>query len=262
MERRFRVLNELIRREGKRGVLAIGYFSRIPIVMLDSNADDYQKSTRYLPLVGLVIAGLMIGVFQALYLVLPLQMSVLLTLIFSVTITGGLHEDGLADFSDGFFGPFSRQRTLAIMKDSRIGVFGVLSLVSIFALRYQSLAQIPVELLWGAFLAGETLSRGLVLPYLQALPYARSENTYAKSMSGGFLGWLEVLAGLSVGLVPLWVLVPDHRFFWFIFGHGLVGLFLGFWWKRRIGGYTGDCLGAAQQLQLVTFLLIYLAVAC
>lgn len=204
------------------------------------------------------IAGLVCGVlYAALYETLLIAgfshlMSVVLVVAFSVVFTGGLHEDGLADCADGFFGGYERERKLAIMKDSFIGTYGVLALI--FAVLLKVSAMLVMDepaILLPALVAAEVISRGVLPLMMFLLPNAREGGLAA---AAGKPTRTQVLVSLKLSLIPALLLLWQN--IWL----AAVAVFVAFVVVRylamkHIGGYTGDVLGLLQQLSVIAILL-------
>ncbi len=232
---------------------AFVFFTRLPFWRLaEIPAHYFRNVVVFWPLTGWVTAGVMVAVLYGSSLLFPVHLSLLVAMISRLLLTGCLHEDGLADFFDGFGGGREREQVLSIMKDSHTGSYGVIGLIFYFALFYFSLSGLPVEVIGGAILAGDPFSKGITAQMINLLPYARKENqsknktiysrmkTGKKIMCAAFalvpLGWLA-------GFEYLWATVlPVLLFLWLI-------LFI----KQRIQGYTGDCCGAVFLLCEVSF---------
>jgi adenosylcobinamide-GDP ribazoletransferase len=167
-----------------------------------------------------------------------------------------LHEDGLADCCDGFGGAASRDDALRIMRDPRLGAFGAIGLMMALALKWQTLAALPAATVAWTMVGAHAASRALAVSYLATHEYAREQGKakpVAQRMSPRALS-----VALALGLV--WLAMPDWR-------AGVAGLalalvlrfLLGRYFTRRLGGYTGDCLGFAQQSFELVFYLTALA---
>ena len=246
--------------------VALQFFTRTPIPRWVGFEPDWlHQSARHFALIGLFV-----GIVGALVLwlasrVLPLPVAVLLSMASTMLLTGGFHEDGWADTCDGLGGAVSRERALEIMKDSRIGAYGAMGLLMMLALKASALASLPAA--WGcaALLLGHTASRAASTALIRFLPYAGDiEHAKAKPLAQRIS-----LAGLLVscawaGLIAL-VLALSHAPWRVPVAAGLLMSLLGAWWcarwfRRRLGGVTGDTLGAAQQLTEMLLLLSWAAV--
>jgi adenosylcobinamide-GDP ribazoletransferase len=211
---------------------------------------------RYFPAVGVLVGALMAAVWGAAALVWPPVLAALATVAFGLLLTGAFHEDGFADACDGLGGGVTRERALEIMRDSRLGTYGAAGLGLMLAGRVAALAALPVALVPVALVAGQALSRASAVAAIATGTYARDHGT-AKPVQEGVDRARAVVVGLSAvavaGGAALWI--P-----WPALAGGLAGLVLGHLAMRRVyqkklGGYTGDCLGAVQQCSEIGFLL-------
>jgi adenosylcobinamide-GDP ribazoletransferase len=229
-------------------VTAFQFLTRLPLgrVLYDENA--LSRSAKFFPLVGLLIG--ILGSVAYLWFIryLPSAIAALLTLVLFVLATGGLHEDGLADVADAFGGGWNREQILAILKDSRIGTFGTLAIVLSVGLRVLLLAHLPLNRFAAYVISGHVLCRWTALPLGYALPAARESSLHsqgariARQISG---------ASLAVGSFFALILAVYtlRRAVWSPLVATLaVTFFSGLYYWRRIGGVTGDCFGATNQL--------------
>lgn len=245
---------------------ALMFFTRLPWWRLRTvDTACFKHVVDYWPFAGWLTGGAMALAFALGAQVLPVTVAALLAVAVRIVLTGALHEDGLADFCDGFGGNNSRERTLAIMKDSHTGTYGVLGLTVYTGLLTAALTALPPVhaplLVFAADVYGKAVSSLLI----QQLPYARRETeakagvVYEKpkgrraALHAGrcLLALLPAAAWYAaapVGLAVWTLLVPVAA-----------ELGLAAWMKRRIGGYTGDCCGATFLLCELSF---YLAILC
>lgn len=234
---------------------ALIFFTRLPFWRLGEVPAVYFKNiVSHWALVGWLTSGIMVFVLYAASLILPAGVALLLAMAARLLVTGCLHEDGLADFFDGFGGGISRERILAIMKDSHIGSYGVIGLIFYFALYYALLHSLPVELAGYAILAADPYSKGVAGMIINRLPYARKEEeaknktVYSRMTTGEYLMaavcaflpliWLPSLAYVSAAVLPV-----------------AVWLGLTLFMQKKIQGYTGDCCGATFLLCELSFYL-------
>ena len=231
------------------------FFTRLPFWRLAEVPGEYFKHvvSRW-PLVGWFTAGVSVLVLYASSLILPASVAVLLAILTRLLITGCLHEDGLADFFDGFGGGTSRERILAIMKDSHIGSYGVIGLIGYFGLYYALLASLPVSLAGAAMLAGDPFCKGVSGMIINRLPYARKEEEAKNKTVYSRMTVSEYLICLGSGILPLcWL--PDPKYLWAILFPIAVWYMLTSLMKQKIQGYTGDCCGALFLLCELSFML-------
>lgn len=244
--------------------IAMQFFTRLPIPRWVGYEPAWlQHASRYYPLVGIVVAVVTGGVYFLSALVLPPAIAAVLSTIAGVYLTGAFHEDGFADVCDGFGGGYTRERILEIMKDSRIGAYGAIGIGLLLLLKCAALAHMQVQVAVAALLIAHPMSRLFSATLIWGLDYAKDEGKakpLAQSMStteiwiatgtaclpvmavgfAGWLSWWSLLAGIVAATIAA---LGFARFF-----------------VQRIGGFTGDCLGAVQQ---VCEVMIYLGVlAC
>jgi adenosylcobinamide-GDP ribazoletransferase len=241
--------------------VALQFFTRLPIPRwVGFEAAWLQQCARYFPLVGLVVAIIAAGVYALAALVLPTPVAAVLSTAASIYATGAFHEDGFADLCDGFGGGLDAARVLEIMKDSRIGAYGAIGIVGMLGLKCTTLALLPPALAVGALLLAHPLSRLAATALIWRMDYARANGTakpMAQQMSGREFAIACAGVALSAALVRWFDLLS-----WGVLGASVVLAALAALWmarlfQRRIGGYTGDCLGALQQLAEVA---VYLGV--
>ena len=184
--------------------------------------------------------------------VLPLQMAWIGAIIVRLLVTGCLHEDGLADFCDGFGGGTNRERTLVIMKDSHIGTYGVIGLIIYFLLLSQMESIIPLPTLCMVAFCADIYAKWCVSHIVNLLPYARKEEESKAKVIYSRMTWAEACWGVVAGVIPLLLWLPTGLG-WACLWPPIVFLLLCGWMKRRIGGYTGDCCGASFLLCELSF---------
>lgn len=258
-----------LRYEARLILVAVQFLTRISVPSFSHYDPQWlHQSSRYFPAVGLLIGLLCAGVFWlSSLLFIPLVAAVIST-AFGIKLTGAFHEDGLADSCDGLGGGLTRERTLEIMKDSRLGTYGVLGLVSALLLKISLLTAMPIPVAIVALIIGHTASRLFCISLLTLLPYGGEiEHAKAKPMAQQLTplqaiyssGWL-MLAITLVALVFPNTMQQIGIWQW------LLALLLGIGTtdymrrllRRRLDGYTGDGLGATQQLSEIA---IYIGLA-
>ncbi|HEX5802784.1 MAG TPA: adenosylcobinamide-GDP ribazoletransferase [Azospira sp.] len=236
---------------------AVRFFTRLPVpAWVGHSPEALNHSARYFPLVGLVVGliGALVFAFASFF--LPKTLAVLLAMAATVLVTGAFHEDGWADMVDGFGGGWTRERTLEIMKDSRIGSYGAIALTLLLLGKFMALVELDMLLVAPALIAGHALSRLCATSLLYVLDYAREEGK-AKPLATR-IGRGELALAAAFGLLALPMLPPLSALVGVVFA-AVATLFLARKFHRRLGGYTGDCLGATQQLAEVAF---YLGLLC
>ncbi len=236
--------------------LALGLLTRIPLPAAAYPAPSMRPSAYAswaYSLVGIVIGGVVALIaWVALFIGLPVQAAALLAIGAGILTTGAMHEDGLADCADGFWGGWTRDRRLEIMKDSQIGTYGVLALLLVLGLRWTAVSAILTTPQWGAVLIGAAaFSRGTMVGMMYALPNARDTGL---SHQTGRPPKMAMICAVVLGVATLIGCLPFAPLLAIIAG-GAVALVVGLVAKAKIGGQTGDVLGATQQLVEVAVLL-------
>jgi adenosylcobinamide-GDP ribazoletransferase len=227
---------------------ALQFLTRLPVRGVPYDENALSRSAKFFPLVGLPIG--ILGSVAYLWFIrhLPSTVAALLMVVLLVLSTGGLHEDGLADVADAFGGGWSREQILAILKDSRIGTFGTVALLTSVGLRVLLLANLPLNRFAAYVISGQVLCRWTALPLGYVLPSARESSLHsqgariARQISGASLA-IGSLFSLIIVIYALRSAVWSP-----LVGTLAVTFASGLYYWRRIGGVTGDCFGATNQL--------------
>jgi adenosylcobinamide-GDP ribazoletransferase len=244
---------------------ALMFFTRIPCPKWVDHSEEYlNKSSRYFPLMGWIVGGASAIIYFLAAYILPVSIAVLLSMVTSIWLTGAFHEDGLADVCDGFGGGWTKDKIMDIMKDSRVGAFGVIGLVMVLLIKYTSLFYMPSEIklvIPFAIVSAHSLSRFFAVTFLMTHEYARdnqsskSKPLATKLSPGGFF------AAFVFGILPLLlfsIYYKKYELLILVVPLVITKFILGRFFKKWIGGYTGDCLGATQQICEVVFYLSFL----
>ena len=238
------------------------FFTRLPFWRLHQpDKEAYKTVVEHWPLAGWLTGGAMGAVLWFGSQVLPYEVAILLAIAVRLLMTGALHEDGLADFMDGFGGGGTdRQRILDIMKDSRIGTYGVVGLIVYFLLLFFALHAMQPQDAALTMAVADPYAKMVAAQVIQMMPYARTE---AEAKSRTVYRRFDVRAGVSLavqGLLPmgLYIYYMYARVDWqlLIFLPALTMYFLYLLIWRRLRGYTGDCCGAICLLVELTTLLV------
>lgn len=250
----------MIRRELEYFFGAVRFFTRLPVpVWVGHSSEALNRSARYFPAVGLLVGGIGALVYVAATYLWPQPVAVLLSMGATIHATGAFHEDGLADMVDGLGGGWEKQRILEIMKDSRVGSYGVVAMVLALLGKFTLLNSLDGALVPFALLAGHAVSRFCSTALLATMDYVREDllakaKPLATRISGG-----ETLVALLFVVVSLaWL--PTEKALAGCALAALATLWLAAKFRRWLGGYTGDCLGATQQVSEIAFYLGLLAV--
>ena len=239
---------------------AVRFFTRLPVpAWVGHSSEALNRSARYFPAVGLLIGGIGALVYVVATYLWPQPVAVLLAMVATIHATGAFHEDGLADMVDGLGGGWEKVRILEIMKDSRVGSYGVVAMVLVLLGKFTLLNSLDGALVPYALLAGHAVSRFCSTALLATMDYVREDllakaKPLATRISGG-----ETLVALLFVVVSLAWLPTEKALAGCVLA-ALATLWLAAKFKRWLGGYTGDCLGATQQVSEIAFYLGLLAV--
>ena len=243
--------------------IALQFFTRFPIPRWVGFEPAWlHHASRYFPLVGSVVAAVTALVYLAAAHLWPAPVAVLLSTAAGIYLTGAFHEDGFADMCDGFGGGMTRERVMEIMKDSRIGTYGAVGVGLLLALKCTLLSMMQPAAAIAALLLAHPLSRLAASSLIWKLDYARDEGK-AKPMAQE-MSSAEFAIGAACAAIPALYLGVLGYLSWTtiavcVLGAAAAALWLGAKFVRRIGGYTGDCLGAVQQVSEVVIYLCLLA---
>ncbi|HSC67634.1 MAG TPA: adenosylcobinamide-GDP ribazoletransferase [Cellvibrio sp.] len=236
--------------------LALGFFSRIPMpAWIEYSPENLNRASRYFTLVGWLLGGLVALVFLGADYFFSASVSLWLAMGFSLLLTGAFHEDGLADTADGFGGAFAREKKLNIMKDSRIGTYGAAALVMALLGKYVLLiesTQIALSLLI-AYALSRTVAASLVFDMRYV---ADADGSKSKPLANN-QSKTDLLLLLITSL-PVFALLHWQRALLIVAALVIIRYAAKWYFQKHIGGYTGDCLGAAQQISELGIYLVLL----
>ena len=235
---------------------ALQFMTRLPVPRDNEHSDQsFARSARFYPAVGLVVGAIAGLAYFLLGQVFPENVATFLCIVVAVAATGALHEDGLADAADGLFGGRDRDHILDIMRDHQVGIYGLIAVFFAVALKWSALFEWPSWSVVWVVITAHVLSRHMIVEVIGRYEYARAETskfarpqiededlTYARLWTAAvviaalfLVGFSEVLIGAGLAIAA--------------------AAFLARFFTQKIGGYTGDCLGATQQVAEVAFLL-------
>lgn len=252
-----------MRKQCKYWWLALGFFTRIPMPPIpDFQESELNHAARYFPLVGVLVGGIGALVWGLSIFWLPASIAVLLSMAATIYVTGAFHEDGLADSADGIGGGLDRDRMLAIMQDSRLGSYGAIALVGVLLLKFQSLSAIAPAHMPLVLVAGHALSRLMAVGMMATARYVRfagKAKPLATTLTRADMCWAIIFGGLPCLACALYLGETWQADVRCLLATWLPVLMVFVWWRRLImrnlQGYTGDTLGACQQLTEVAFYL-------
>jgi len=236
---------------------ALSFYTRVPVRNINGWSEDMlNKSTRYFPLIGIFVGAVGAVTFFAFNLYLPISVAVLLSIVLTILFTGAFHEDGFADFCDGFGGGYTPERILEIMKDNRIGTYGSIGLFAMLGTKFITLMHIDSGRIPIILIAGHAFSRVFPVLLIYTAEYARLDASSKTKPVGKADSLFSLVFAILVGTAPL--IFFDWQEILIIVGVLMsVSFFFRNYITGKLGGYTGDVLGALQQLCEIFF---YLAI--
>ncbi len=242
---------------------ALRFFTRLPVPRwVGHTQDQLDHAARYFPLIGILIGAIGAGVTELVALALPIGVAVLLGMAATILATGAFHEDGFADSCDGFGGGWEKAQVLAIMKDSRVGSYATLGVGLILLTKWNALVELDAAfgppLLAIALIAGHAVSRLASTLLIYFLTYVRDDDSSRSKPLAQRMAGSELAIAVVIGLAPCLLLPPVDALV-ALAAVALTALLAARYFVRRIGGYTGDCLGATQQVCELAF---YLGLLC
>lgn len=246
-----------IKREITLLLTAIMFYTRIPVpAKLEYSEELLNSSSRYFPLVGWIVGAIAGLIFYGSIQVFPVHVSVAFMMAASLIVTGAFHEDGLADFFDGFGGGWTKEKILEIMKDSRLGTYGAIALLMALIIKFLILSTVQVAVIPLLLITGHALSRLVAVSFVYTDHYARADETskvkpISKGMTHG-----EIIIAAVIGLLSI-ALLNNIYYSLLVLPLIPVKLIMGRYFSKWLGGYTGDCLGAVQQISELTIYISY-----
>ena len=240
-------------------LMATMFLTRLPIARWVQHDTALQLGmARWFPAVGWLVGGLAALLLWLCANLVPWVPAVILATALAILLTGAFHEDGFADMCDAFGGGWEKEQVLRIMKDSRLGTYGTLGLGLMLSSKISLLCSLPLTNALCALIAGHVLSRTAATSLLLDLPYVRdTEDGIAKTPPAEFtltsLWFTVATAALALLLLPMRAWLP------LLLGLLALRYWAAWYYRKRIGGYTGDCLGGAQQLAELWVLMVIVA---
>jgi adenosylcobinamide-GDP ribazoletransferase len=226
--------------------LAVQFMTRVPIRSKGLDPARLSRASAWFPAVGLLVGGVAALAYMLLVPHLERTLAALIAVLVMVLVTGGLHEDGLADCADAFGGGWTREDKLRILKDSRIGTFGAIALILSLASRVLFLATLPAGAVVAYLISAQVLARFTPLPLGALLKPAREQEGQGRRVACA-TSWLTVALGTAMA-IALTVLILRASAWQPILAVAIVTAASALYYKRRLGGITGDCMGATIQL--------------
>jgi len=249
-------------------LVAVMFYTRLPVPKdLPHSEQLLNESRAYFPIIGIVIGGLSAIGFLLLLNLLPLSICVAISIIITIFATGAFHEDGFADSCDGLGGGWSKEQILTIMKDSRIGTYGCVGILLLLGLKFLTLweiAKIDYLLISMVIIFSHTTSRFLSSAVIEFYDYVQDiDKSKIKPITSHKLKPKDWRIGIGAVLLSFLLVVIQFDLFVASTLSIMIAIFVSWqfssYCKKRIGGYTGDTLGATQQLSELTIYLVLLS---
>ena len=219
--------------------------------------EKFSSSLPWFPFVGLILSAVLFGIAILAGFVLGKEWPeaiAFIIVVFGILLTGGIHLDGLADWFDSLGVSYDKERMLAIMKDPRSGVFGVLALIVIVLGKWMAITKLFASGMMVWLIAAYIVSRFAIIDLAVWLPYARPEGGTGERLVKQAC-WKHRLWGLIFSIVLLIVFTGPGGVIFLGFGWGIARI-LGLWFRRRLGGITGDLMGACSEIVETSLLFI------
>jgi adenosylcobinamide-GDP ribazoletransferase len=240
---------------------ALQFLTRLRVPSSVGHSPEYMRQApRYFPVAGWIVGGISALFYWIFSKTISTDVGIAASMIAGLLVTGAFHEDGFADVCDGFGGGWTKEKILLIMKDSRIGAFGAIALIAILGTRFLLLKELaPCSAFLMILIAAHSLSRLMPVLVMQTSRYVGDRDTSKSgSMTSQRIGTGGLVTAGVTGLVPfaglpcafLLVIAPALIVTWMLYR----------WFLRWIGGYTGDCLGAIQQVSEITIYLGFVVI--
>lgn len=250
---------------------AMMFLTRLPVPKFTDHSQEYlERAVKYFPLVGWIVGAISGFVFLVFNKFIGEEVAIVASIIAGILATGAFHEDGFADVCDAFGGGWTKEKILMIMKDSRLGTFGVIGLIGVLSSKFLLLRELPkftpsiddpstnILINYQYFLltiiAAHSVSRLMPVWVLRFYDYVTDpDGSKSKPLASNKPGWLLLTIATAFALMPF--IFMSWQFMLALIPLLLVTYSLADYFKKWIGGYTGDCLGAIQQVTEITFYL-------
>lgn len=237
---------------------AVMFYTRIPVPKsVGYSQENMSRSTVYLPVIGVLVGAVGGGVYLLSDLFLPVSISVLLCMVATILLTGAFHEDSIADFCDGFGGGRDKESILRIMKDSHIGTYGTVGLILTLGMRFLTLSNLVPGVFLAVIIAGNAYSRFQPVLLINTSEYMRKNAENKAGDVAGNHSFKTILISFIIALIPM-LFLPLWISGFIILIEFVTFLLFRLYVHKKLGGYTGDVLGALQQISEIVFYLSFL----
>jgi len=235
----------------KRFLIALQFLTILPIkIKSEIKEENFGRSLVYFPIVGILI-GILLAITSHILVFLPRMVLGAFILLISIVVTGGIHLDGFADTCDGFYGSKPKKKILEIMRDSRVGVMGVIGIVCLLLLKFTLIVSIPKNILWKSLIMMATFARWSQVLACCTSKYAREEGKAKYFIEYANRG--GIIIGGVLTFVLFLFLAKLKGVMLFILAFATIFLFINYV-KKKIGGMTGDTIGATSEVAEVAVL--------
>jgi adenosylcobinamide-GDP ribazoletransferase len=240
-------------------IVALRFMTRLPAPAVAYAPESLARAAKFFPVVGLLVAAGAVGLNKVFGNHVDRSIAALVILVYLVVITGGLHEDGLADAADGFGAGWNKDRILEIMHDSRIGSYGAIALTLSLLARYVLLGHLPLPAFSSYVICAQVLCRWTTLPLSFALPPAKEQEGQGAQVAQRVSAASMIFGTVFTLGVCYWQLRNTS---WIpVAATVAVTLASGLYYRSQIGGVTGDCFGATNQLSEIAVYLCGVLIA-
>ncbi|WP_126654001.1 adenosylcobinamide-GDP ribazoletransferase [Chryseobacterium aureum] len=238
---------------------ALMFFTRIPVPFtIPYSGEMMNRSQKYFAWIGLIVGCINALVLYLSTLLFNLEIGIILMMISNVLLTGAFHEDGFTDMCDSFGGGYGKEKILTIMKDSRVGAYGTIGIILLFALKFYSIHALGMSDPLGVLpivILGHTVSRFISGTMIYTHQYVTDiDVSKSKPLANKPLNKMALIVSFISVLIAFFLFPDWHLIFAFALAYA-GKVYMGWYFKKHIGGYTGDCLGAVQQVSEVLFYL-------
>jgi adenosylcobinamide-GDP ribazoletransferase len=249
---------------------ALMFYTRIPVPQFfEYREEDLNATSKYFPLIGWIVGSFAVLSFYLFQYLFDTNLAIVFSMLSTVLVTGAFHEDGFADSCDGFGGGWTREKILLIMKDSRLGTYGVIGLFFILSIKFALLQSIAVKfsenilVFFLLIITAHTLSRFVASTFIYTSNYVRlSEESKVKPVADQIKINELVTGGIFTSIPIILLIVTTNQIVWLAILLPLLVLrqYLSYYFNKWIGGYTGDCLGTVQQLSEIFLYLSFILI--
>ena len=248
----------MLQKEFKLFTLALMFFTRIPCPSFDDfKESDLNEASKYFSIVGIIVGLLAFSALYGAAYYFSTITAIIISLCFSVFVSGAFHEDGFADMIDGFGGGWTKEKILEIMKDSRIGAFGTIGLILLFALKIslmlETVGNLQPLFALAFFMSQHSLSRAASGSLIFTSTYVQEDKVSKAKPLASEMSKKSFLFLIVTGVLPL-ILFKSPIVFLIILPVFSTSFISGKYFEKWLGGYTGDCLGATQQICELVFM--------